>query len=241
MKTLFLPKVIFFDLDDTLTSFDSVSATAWDISCEAFISTKNPSFSKSNLLESIQKAKKWYWKDSEQNKWGREHLQAARREVVRLALEELGHTALTDSHELADHYMNLQDSLIAPLPGVQEALQTLKDMKIRMSVITNGRSDTQREKLDRFHLTDFFEKIIIDTEVGFSKPDIRIYEFALNEMKISANESWMVGDNLNWDIYGAQNAGLFAVWIEGLAKSSEIQPDLTVPSIAQMTEIIKKL
>jgi putative hydrolase of the HAD superfamily len=52
------------------------------------------------------------------------------------------------------------------LPGSKEALEMVKNMGIRMAVITNGGSEVQREKLERFGITHYFNKIIIERKLG---------------------------------------------------------------------------
>ena len=48
-------------------------------------------------------------------------------------------------------------------------------------------------------------------DVGFKKPDPRIFEFALDKAKARATESLMIGDDLEADILGAKNYGLEAL------------------------------
>ena len=165
--------------------------------------------------------------------------------MVTLALEALDAGNTPWAHTLADSYTELQDSMIALLPGAKEALEMLRGMGIRLAVVTNGASAAQREKLNRFGITHYFEKIFIDTEIGYSKPDKRIFEHALRVMDAQAEETWMAGDNLRWDVFGAQQLDIFAVWNDdkgtGLRPDSEIIPDLIVHSIFEMAGIISEL
>lgn len=239
------PKAVFLDLDDTISSYDSVCDPAWQKCCEDFAAKHQPAFTWEELLESINHTRSWYWADPARHKKGRENLIAGRRDVVRYALAALEITDEDKVVELADHYTQLQDSLLALLPGSLKALKMLKDMGIRMAVITNGGSDIQRGKLKRFGITDFFEQVFIDSEVGFSKPDKRIFQYALDTMKLTPGDVWMVGDNLVWDIWGPKQLGIFTVWNDyknkGLPEDSEIRPELTVGSILEMAEIIDRI
>ncbi len=129
--------------------------------------------------------------------------------------------------------------------GAFEALQIFSSLNIRMVVITNGTSQNQRGKLDRFNLNKFFEFVLVDTEVGFSKPDIRIYELALKKLSLQPNEVWMIGDNLVWDIEAPQKLGIYSVWNdfkqEGLPVNSSIIPDKTIYSVSALAKEIKIL
>jgi FMN phosphatase YigB (HAD superfamily) len=62
----------------------------------------------------------------------------------------------------------MQNELLCLFDGAFETLQTLCNLNIRKAIITNGTSQGQRGKLERFNIN----KILIDTAVGFSKPDI---------------------------------------------------------------------
>ena len=81
-----MPKAVFIDLDDTITTFDLTSAPAWRESTEWFVKTYEPGFSVGELIAKIQETKKWYWGDPDRHKRGRENLVLARREVVMEAL-----------------------------------------------------------------------------------------------------------------------------------------------------------
>jgi putative hydrolase of the HAD superfamily len=109
---------------------------------------------------------------------------------------------------------------------------------VKMALITNGSSEKQRAKIIRFGLSSFFEFCFIEEEVGFGKPDIRIFETALAKMGLKADEAWMVGDNLVWDVEAPQKVGIFAVWNDyrkkELPKDSTILPDMIIHSIAEL-------
>lgn len=243
--TMKKPKAILFDLDDTISSYDSVCAPAWEKSCEAFVRKYNTAFTREELINSINHTRSWYWSDPIRHKKGRENLKEARREVVRYSLEALEVTNENLAMDLADNYTELHNSGIALLPGSKEALEMVKNMGIRMAVITNGGSEVQREKLERFGITHYFDKIIIDAEVGFSKPDKEIFLYTLKQLELNPEDVWMVGDNLVWDIYGAKQLGIYTVWNDysksGLPENPKVTPDLTVNSIYEMANILTGL
>lgn len=235
---MILPKAILFDLDDTLISFDGASERAWKKCCEQFVINEKVDFDSVTLLDTINKVKGWYWSDPVRHKIGRENMINARRQIVQYAFEKLGYLNRDKYIEFADGYSNLQNELVCLFEDTLETLEALKKLKIRMAVITNGTSKGQRDKLERFNLNNFFEFVLIDTEVGFSKPDVRIYELALEKLSLKADEVWMIGNNLVWDVEGAQKAGIYSIWNDyrqrGLPNSSEIVPDRIVSTIAEL-------
>jgi putative hydrolase of the HAD superfamily len=64
--------------------------------------------------------------------------------------------------------------------------------------------------------------IVLDSHVlGFGKPDLRIYQMALDAMGASPSETIHVGDSLHSDVAGALNAGIAAVHIDPLGSCGE--------------------
>ena len=98
--------------------------------------------------------------------------------------------------------------------------------------------------MNRFNLNKFFELILIETEVGFRKPDIRIYELVLEKLSLISDDVWMVGDNLIWDIEAPQKIGIYSIWNdfkrEGLPVASSIIPNKIIDSISDLAREIKE-
>lgn len=67
----------------------------------------------------------------------------------------------------------------------------------------------------------YFSSITISGEVGFKKPDKRIFDTALNKTNLKPEEVLFVGD-ANDDIEGANAAGLIPVFINRELKSEEM-------------------
>lgn len=270
-----MPKAVFIDLDDTITTFDLTSAPAWRESTEWFVNTYEPEFNVDELIAKIQETKKWYWGDPDRHKRGRENLVLARREVVMEALRRYAGIAyfgdvtedtadagkivnstgvsmnqqyspeerMIHAREYAALYMELHNERIRPMDGAIEALDIMKSLGLRLAVVTNGIADTQREKLERFRLTERFEHIFIDTEIGYSKPDPRIFEYALDKMNLNAEDVWMIGDNIRWDVGGPQAIGITGVWINTkqvvIPENYEIVPELHCDSLLEVAEALQ--
>jgi putative hydrolase of the HAD superfamily len=233
-----LPKAILFDLDDTIISFEGASEPAWEKCCDIFINNVKTTFNSRTLFENINKVRRWYWSDPERHKIGRMNMIKARRDIVKKALEDLGYIDETNSYIMADNYSKLQEDLICLFPDSISCLENLKTLGIRLVLITNGTSEKQRGKINRFCLSDYFEFFLIEEEICCGKPDPYVYEIALDLLKLNANEVWMVGDNLVWDIEASQKVGIFAIWNDyngkGLSKYSKIIPDRIISSISEL-------
>ena len=233
--------LILFDLDDTLMAFDLVSNEAWDKATDEFIKTNNINIEKTILLEKIHKIKKWYWGDPERHRIGRKNIINARREIVKLALEKFNieTKALED---FADNYSNIHESLWYLFDDVAETLEKIKNMNIKIGAVTNGTSENQRNKMRRFDIEKYFDYFFVEGEVGYGKPDIKMYEHMLKTTKVENDKIIMVGDNLVWDIDPPNKLGIYTIWInkKGLKlEDYNIKPKKTINNISEIIELIE--
>ncbi|MFA2809445.1 HAD family hydrolase [Bacillus mycoides] len=82
----------------------------------------------------------------------------------------------------------------------------------KVGIITNGSTQRQKAKIINTGLNEYFDTIIISEEVGFSKPDKRIFELALKKLNVQPENTLFVGDDLEKDIAGCQNANIKGIW-----------------------------
>ena len=234
-----LPKGILFDLDDTIIAFGSVADTARLQACDKYYTECSLS-NANDLFQAISKTSQWYWSDRDRHKAGRNNIDNARREIVNLALEKIGINNLPLAHKIANAFIKLREEMIQLFPRARETLEYLKKKNISLALMTNGESDKQRTKIKRFNLERFFNVILVEGEIGYGKPDKEVYTMALDALKFEPDDVWAVGDNLEWDVWGPQQLGIYSIWNDykekGLPSSSEIVPDRVVNSIAELIE-----
>ena len=125
------------------------------------------------------------------------------------------------------------------IPGAERALAQLAE-RYRLAILTNGLPDVQREKLIRTGLMDRFDAVVISGELGFGKPDRRIYDETVRQLGLPASACVMVGDNFRRDVAGAQDAGVRGVWIScgRPLPDPAVAPLLTVESLADLPELL---
>jgi len=231
-----LPPFLLFDLDDTLLDYSASGRQCWQ---EIFLEFA-PRFGVSveQLANAHQQVSTWYWSDPERHRSGRLDLKASRRQVLRLTLETLGIDRQELGDEMADAFTSRRELQICPFPGVMKTLQELQLRNIRMGLLTNGSSDFQRNKIQRFDLTRYFETIIIEGEFGVGKPERSVFLSALGQLGAMPAQAWMVGDDLMRDIQPAQELGLGTVWVDiegcGLPAGSQVEPMRAVRSVADL-------
>ena len=236
-----LPSAIFFDLDDTIISFDGASDRAWEDVCGIY-SEKYGYCEAGAFLDCINSVRSWYWSDPDRFKAGRMDLLGALRTVIKMALEKLNCLNMEHVFEIAEHYAKLQYSGVCLFPDSVRTLENLKNKGFKLAVITNGTSEEQRDKLVRFDLLKYFDICLIEQEVGFGKPDTRVFEMAMEHLKLKPEEAWMIGDNLEWDVEAPQKLGIFSIWNDytkkGLSSDSRVKPDGIVNSIAGLEKLL---
>lgn len=230
-----------FDLDDTIVSFDSSSIKAWDKICREYTIANECNFTADEMNKKIAEVRREYWADPDRHKRGRENMINARREIMLIAMPLLGVTNSTKKIiAAADSYSATQEEMLSLFDGAYDAIKQLKSAGFKTALITNGSTDGQRRKIERFCLAPLFDEIIIDTEVGVSKPDKEIYHIALERLGVLPNEALMIGDKPEWDIIPAHELGIFSVWsnFKHIFSKTPASADLSVNSVAELVEII---
>ena len=123
-------------------------------------------------------------------------------------------------------------------PAAHETLDRLKELGVKLALITNGAAEPQRAKVVRFALEHRFDHIQIEDEHGFGKPEERAYTHAMEVLGVGPRETWMVGDNLEWEIVAPQRLGIYAIWHDGygvgLPPDSPVRPDRIIRRLSEL-------
>jgi putative hydrolase of the HAD superfamily len=118
-----------------------------------------------------------------------------------------------------------------------DALPALTSLAARFPLVSlsNGNAD-----LARIGLHHHFRARITAREIGFAKPDKRIFDAACARLGIAAEHVLHVGDDPALDVVGARDAGLRAAWLNrsGATWSHGPAPDLTITSLDALADWI---
>ncbi len=90
--------------------------------------------------------------------------------------------------------------------GVVPVLQELKARGYKLGILSNW-DNRLMSILEGFDLIDYFDAFSISANVGFEKPDQRIFVAAEKALGISGSACLHVGDSEYFDHAGASNAG----------------------------------
>ena len=119
-------------------------------------------------------------------------------------------------------YWSNYEKGVSLFPDALGILENLKKHNIQTGLISNGDTSNQRWKLNKEKLTDYFDPIIISGEVGVSKPDLRIFEIALEKAGANKETSWYVGDSPVHDIEPALKFGINVIYLNRKLGANEL-------------------
>lgn len=135
-------------------------------------------------------------------------------------------------------------------PRVAEMLQGLKDLGLKLGIISNTAALYQVfDVLEEYGIRDFFQDVTLSSVTGFRKPAGDIFTVAMRQTQSLPEQSVYVGDTVSRDIIGSKRAG-FAVAIQigshltnekdkGIKR--EFEPDYLVEDIYDVLPIVTKL
>jgi len=126
-------------------------------------------------------------------------------------------------------------------PDAIKTLEALKAEGIDLALITNGASDAQRAKINRFELEPHFLHIQIEGEAGIGKPEPEAYHQAMAALGTGPKDCWIVGDNLEWEVAAPQRLGIYAIWRDPrgngvLPGDTAVTPDRVVTKLTDLLD-----
>lgn len=215
-------KAVIFDLGETLLNFGRVNVNelffkgaqlTYDYLKEHFGSSgKLPTFGRYHLGHVF--ALRWHVLKA----------RMSRREFDCLALldHKLKVLGLRPSAEqikdLAQLWYQPLQSCATIEAGLHDHLQLLKDIPLKLAILSNTflPAEVMDRHLQQFELLGYFHVRLYSSDTIYRKPDKRIFQEALHQLKVSPSEAVMVGDTLGMDIRGGCSAGLKVIFKRGV-------------------------
>lgn len=117
-------------------------------------------------------------------------------------------------------------------------LNVLRQLKrhYRIGVISNNWGNAAGWCHD-YGYADLCECMIDSTVVKSSKPDSRIFQIALDHMKLPADRCAYVGDKFEADVVGAAKVGMTPIWVVGHEPKDCPDESLVRHRIRQLTDL----
>ncbi len=224
-------KGLFFDIDDTLYDSTKLATTARKNAISAMIDAGLPEKDEKKVYQILERIIKRVGSNYPQ------HYDELLKEIgKRWDPKIIASGVVAYEHTKRGH--------LTPFPQVEPTLQKMKK-KYRLGIISNGLAIKQWEKLIGLGLNNIFDIVVTSEEVGFEKPDVRIFERAIKKMGLKPEECIMVGDKTDIDVEGAKESGMHTVLVKGnkkLKSSVEaVKPDYYINEISELKGILENL
>ena len=140
---------------------------------------------------------------------------------------------------------SLPDSIAnwQPFPDTVEALQRLKT-RYRLAVISNIDDDLFALSAPKLRVK--FDEVITAQQARCYKPGERIFRVARERIGVDPAKWLHVGQSVYHDVIPAKSLGLATVWVNrpspragaGATKAATAKPDVEVPSLAALADLI---
>lgn len=226
---------IIFDLDRTLFNFERGAEEALkDLHTIYIAPHTKKSFEEFHSLYNV--INKGLWDEYRRGIISKEVLRVKR---FAMSLENLNVHKPNIAVQMGDMYVRITAEKAYLFPYSLEILEYLKP-KYDLAIMTNGFKEVQYPKLDRSGIRDYFKHIYISEEVGYNKPDIRIFEHAIKDMNTKAENCLMVGDDFEVDIVGAAKAGMNQIYFNPSQKEGkhELAPTFRIRKLKEIEKIL---
>lgn len=230
MKT---KKGIFFDLYDTLTKSNKNLYRNKAISC-AKVCGVSPEIYASTWKSLVVKSNLGKFPQTSDRVEAVLHLLNIPRD------QHIINTIVKYEHEILRNGISLYKDAIP-------TLRTIRKSGLKLGLITNA-SPSVHIVIENLNLTEYFDSIVISSEVGYRKPDSRIYEIASERLNLVPGDCIFVGDGNDQELDGAHKIGMVSVLIKRVqpkhvqgVNSSESNIDFTIHSLAELPGIFVNL
>jgi len=142
---------------------------------------------------------------------------------------------------LAELQRGISRKRLQAFPQAQEILAQLK-MRYPMAVVSDAQSAWGLPELHAVGLAGYFAPIVISGDYGFRKPDARLFQAALSELKVSPEEAIFIGNDRFRDILGARQVGMKTIQFcpaGNLGGPPESEPDYLLYQYADLPRALE--
>jgi len=236
-------KGILFDLGDTLIDFAHVSMTAM------FRQGARGGYAYlQELGKSVPGFRKFHYRQLWAIRWNYIKARVTGREFN--SLDVMRHFARKWGYELSEaECLELAWRFYQPLskaatvvPGAQETLTALGEKGLKLAVVSNTflPGSVLDRHLEIASLGDLIETRVYSSEVGYRKPNPKIFQLALEQAGLQARDALFVGDSPKADIFGAHRAGMVTVLRDRPKRRTKMRvaPDHRVADMTELLQIV---
>jgi len=222
---------LIFDLDETLLDFKKTERVALSKTMHDY----NIPYDETFHLPLYKKINKVLWDDLEKGLIKQEEIKIRRFIDYKDALN--AHFSPVD---FAESFMNHLGNGSYLLDGAESLINSLAP-HYQLIILTNGLTAVQKSRVGASPIGDYFEHLFISEEIGIAKPNPKLFDHVMTQLKmthpeIKKSQCLMIGDSLTSDIQGGINAGIDTCWVNlhGKANTSTLSPTYTITSLLDL-------
>jgi putative hydrolase of the HAD superfamily len=224
-------KHIFFDLDHTIWDFDkNAEETLYEL-YDVYRLSEIGLPSAAIFIETYTRNNHRLWADYHTGKITKTELRETRFKKTFL---DLGVRPDLIPQSFEDDYVQICPTKTHLFSHAHETLQYL-NAKYTLHLISNGFKESSELKVGNTNIGSYFQNVIISEIVGVNKPDPAIFEHALDLAGATKQESLMIGDSLEADVYGALNFGIDAIYFNPFNAPKPYDVPLQVTHLKELT------
>lgn len=227
-------KHLFFDLDHTLWDFDRNTSEAIQEIYKIFNFSKWSFFTFNDFMRTFNEINEYLWDKFNHGRIDRLELRNNRFSLI---LDKLGVNKGEIPDGIGDKYLELAPVKPNVIPHTHDILEYLKP-NYGLHIITNGFDDVQHSKLKASQIHDYFDIIVTSDSSGHRKPQKGIFEFAMHQAGATRNDAIMIGDNIETDIVGAQNASMDQIFFNPKETRHTLDVTFEITSLKHIMNIL---
>ncbi len=220
-------KAILFDLDMTLIDFIRMKKKASNAAARAMV--------KAGLRMSFKTAQK---------------------ELFKIYLKDIeGDYPITNFLKKFNHYherilaagintyRKVKYFYLKPYPKVIPTLKALKNLGLKIGIVTDAPRLKAFTRLDEMGIADYFDVVVGWEDTGRTKPSKLPFRKALKLLRLKPNHVMHVGDYPERDILGAKRAGLISCFASYgyLGRGKVVWADYSIRKFEDVLELAKLL
>ena len=140
---------------------------------------------------------------------------------------------------MRNELLNLYKEL-SPYPEVKECLESLKNKKIKIAILSNGTPDLLRGLVESNNIQNYFDDIMSIESVGVYKPDSRVYEMPIKKYDCEPKNICFMSSN-TWDVSGGGVFGYNSIWVNRSNKVFDklsYKPKFVINNLNELLTII---
>lgn len=145
------------------------------------------------------------------------------------------------SQRIQDAYLDTMLAHLCLRDGAKSVVNAL-EKQYQLGLLTNGPSQLQWGKIKRLNIRAWFDGIVVSDDIGIRKPDARIFRVLLEQMDVLPQQAVYVGDTLEYDVQGANNAALTSVWLNtrgDVVDERSPKPDVQIAHLKELLGWLK--